>query len=85
MSNKLLAKLKKEKAFNDILVTEQPKDEWLSTNCIPVNLLLSGKIQGGIKKGCMSQIGADSSFGKSIIGYSVLKAAQQAEIGRAHV
>ena len=70
--------MKKEKAFNDILVTEQPKDEWLSTNCIPVNLLLSGKIQGGIKKGCMSQIGADSSFGKSIIGYSVLKAAQQA-------
>ena len=78
MANKLLAKLKKEKAFNDILITEQPKDEWLSTNCIPVNLLLSGKIQGGIKKGCMSQISADSSFGKSIIGYSVLKTAQQA-------
>ena len=78
MANKLLAKMKKEKAFADILVTEQTKDEWLSTNCIPVNLLLSGKIQGGIKKGCISEIAADSSLGKSIIGYSVLKAAQQA-------
>lgn len=78
MANKLLAKMKKEKAFTDILVSEQSKDEWLSTNCIPVNLLLSGKIQGGIKKGCISEIAADSSLGKSIIGYSVLKSAQQA-------
>ena len=78
MANKLLAKIKKEKAFNDILLAEQDKVEWLSTNCIPVNLLLSGKIQGGIKKGCISEIAADSSYGKSIIGYSVLKAAQQA-------
>ena len=78
MANKLLAKMKKEKSFNDILLTEQDKVEWLSTNCIPVNLLLSGKIQGGIKKGCISEIAADSSYGKSIIGYSVLKAAQQA-------
>lgn len=78
MANKLLAKMKKEKAFNDILRTEQVADEWLSTNCIPVNLLLSGKIKGGIKKGVISQIGADSSFGKSMIGYAVLKAAQDA-------
>lgn len=46
MANKLLAKMKKEKAFLDVLQTEHRKDEWLSTNCISVNLLLSGKIQG---------------------------------------
>lgn len=76
MANKLLAKMKKEKAFVDILATEQIPDEFLSTNCIPVNLLLSGKIQGGIKKGVISQIAADSSYGKSMIGYAVLKSAQ---------
>ncbi|MBO7696394.1 MAG: hypothetical protein J6T10_27465 [Methanobrevibacter sp.] len=46
MANKLLAKMKKEKAFLDVLTTEHKADEWLSTNCISVNLLLSGKIQG---------------------------------------
>jgi hypothetical protein len=46
MANSLLAKLKKEKAFLDILEQEHKADEWLSTNCISVNLLLSGKIQG---------------------------------------
>lgn len=46
MANKLLAKMKKEKAFLDVLATEHKADEWLSTNCISVNLLLSGKIQG---------------------------------------
>lgn len=63
MANNLLAKMKKEKAFTDILTTEHKKDEWLSTNCISVNLLLSGKIQGGIKKGCISMICADSRMG----------------------
>lgn len=78
MANKLLARLKKDKAFTEILQTEHREDEWLSTNCIPINLLLSGKIKGGIKKGVISQIAADSSLGKSIAGYAVLKAAQQA-------
>ena len=46
MANSLLAKMKKEKAFLDILEQEHKADEWRSTNCISVNLLLSGKIQG---------------------------------------
>lgn len=76
--NKLLAKLKKDKALVDLLRTEQVKPEWISTNCISVNLLLSGKIKGGIKKGSISMIAAESSWGKSMIGYAVLKAAQNA-------
>ena len=66
----------KEKAFADMLRTEQKPIEWLSTNCISVNLLLSGKIKGGIKKGSISMIAAGSGWGKSMIGYAVLKSAQ---------
>ena len=76
--NKLLAKLKKDKDFAELLHTEQVKDEYISTNCISVNLLLSGKIKGGIKKGSISMIAAESSWGKSMIGYATLKAAQSA-------
>ena len=76
MANKLLAKMMKEKAFADMLRTEQKPIEWLSTNCISVNLLLSGKIKGGIKKGSISMIAAGSGWGKSMIGYPVLKSAQ---------
>lgn len=76
MANKLLAKMKKDKAFVDLLTTEKKPVEWLSTNCISVNLLLSGKIRGGIKKGSISMIAAGSGWGKSMIGYAVLKSAQ---------
>ena len=76
MANKLLTKMMKEKAFADMLRTEQKPIEWLSTNCISVNLLLSGKIKGGIKKGSISMIAAGSGWGKSMIGYAVLKSAQ---------
>ena len=33
------------------------------------------RFKDGIKKGCISQICADSGWGKSMIGYSVLKSA----------
>lgn len=77
MASKLVASLKKNKALADLVASEVVKDEFVSTNCIPVNLLLSGKIKGGIKKGKISQICADSGWGKSMIGLNVLKAAQQ--------
>lgn len=77
MASKLVASLKKNKALAELVASEVVKDEFVSTNCIPVNLLLSGKIKGGIKKGKISQICADSGWGKSMIGLNVLKAAQQ--------
>lgn len=76
MASKLVASLKKNKALAELVASEVVKDEFVSTNCIPVNLLLSGKIKGGIKKGKISQICADSGWGKSMIGLNVLKAAQ---------
>lgn len=77
MASKLVASLKKNKALAELVASEVVKDEFVSTNCIPANLLLSGKIKGGIKKGKISQICADSGWGKSMIGLNVLKAAQQ--------
>lgn len=77
MASKLIASLKKNKALAQLVTSDVQVDEFLSTNCIPANLLLSGKIRGGIKKGKMSQICADSGWGKSMIGLNVLKAAQQ--------
>ncbi len=56
------------------------KKEYLSTNVICLNLLFSGKIRGGITKGKISTIAADSSWGKSIIGLHILKAAQKAKM-----
>ena len=76
MASKLVASLKKNKALAELVASEVVKDEFVSTNCIPANLLLSGKIKGGIKKGKISQICADSGWGKSMIGLNVLKAAQ---------
>ncbi len=72
-SNKLVAKWKRDKAFADILSVDNIEDEFLSTNCGPVNVLFSGKVKGGgIKKGCMVTIAADSKQGKSLIGLNIL-------------
>lgn len=46
MASKLIASLKKNKALAELVANEVVKDEFVSTNCIPVNLLLSGKIKG---------------------------------------
>lgn len=46
MASKLLASLKKNKALAELVTDNVVADEYISTNCIPVNLLLSGKIKG---------------------------------------
>lgn len=46
MASKLLASLKKNKALAELVTDNVVADEFISTNCIPVNLLLSGKIKG---------------------------------------
>lgn len=46
MASKLLASLKKNKALAEFVTDNVVADEYISTNCIPVNLLLSGKIKG---------------------------------------
>jgi len=51
--------------------------EFLSTNCIPINLIFGGKPDGGIAIGGMSMISADSQLGKSIIAMNVMRNAQK--------
>lgn len=46
MASKLIANLRKNKALAELVTSNVVVDEFISTNCIPVNLLLSGKIKG---------------------------------------
>ena len=46
MASKLIANLKKNKALAELVSDNVVVDEFISTNCIPVNLLLSGRIKG---------------------------------------
>ena len=51
MSN-LIEKLKKQKAFSEMILKEaNTKNEYYNTNVVSLNLVFSGKIDGGIKKG----------------------------------
>lgn len=61
-----------------MLTKDEIVPEYISTNVMTLNLLLSGKTQGGIVKGAMNMISANSSEGKSFVGLSLLKEAQKA-------
>tara|TARA_R110001592_G_scaffold230874_3_gene487894 strand:- start:694 stop:1803 length:1110 start_codon:yes stop_codon:yes gene_type:complete len=69
-------KLLKNKNLAEYIVTEQKTTEYISTNVISLNLLFSGMVQGGIGKGTINMFSADSSLGKSFVGLSILKEAQ---------
>lgn len=74
--NPLIAQLKKDKALADLIVTtESMKDSYVNMNCISLNLVFSGKVLGGIKRGKITTIAADSQLGKSLMGYNALQAA----------
>lgn len=51
--------------------------EFLSTNVIPINLLLSGRYDGGIPKGRITMISAPSKYGKTFISLPVIRSAQK--------
>lgn len=53
----------------------------MSTNIVPINILYSGKVNGGITKGKVTQMSADSSLGKTMIGFALLKQAQRKGMG----
>ncbi len=75
-SEEIINALKKDKELNKLVIDpETMKYEWLNTNVISLNLVFGGKIRGGIKKGAITSIAADSQLGKSLIGYNVLQSA----------
>lgn len=78
MANKnLYKKLQKNKGLMDVVLPEGEEVEFLSTGVIPLNLLFSGRVDGGIPIGKVSQMAAPSTLGKSFVGLSVLKNAQK--------
>ena len=74
---KVYETLMKSKSLSDKMISRTKKRQYISTNVITLNLLFSGQIRGGIPKGMISQISADSALGKSMIGLSLLREAQR--------
>ena len=50
---------------------------FLSTNCVSLNLLYSGRVKGGIPIGHMSMVSAPSQLGKSFIAMNIARSAQK--------
>lgn len=67
-------------ALSDYLLIEEELDKtvkFLSTNVISLNLLFSGRVDGGIPYGKISMISAPSMLGKSFIALGLVKNAQK--------
>ncbi|MFW6173915.1 MAG: hypothetical protein ACOC5T_09235 [Elusimicrobiota bacterium] len=64
-------------ALSSYLFKEDEKIEFLSTNVISLNLLFSGRVDGGIPTGRISMISAPSMLGKSFVAYGLVKNAQK--------
>jgi len=64
-------------SLSSYLFKEDEKVDFLSTNVISLNLLFSGRVDGGIPKGRISMISAPSMMGKSFVAYGLVKNAQK--------
>jgi len=69
--------IKDRNALSSYLIDHDLPLEFISTNVISLNLLFSGRVNGGIPKGKISMISAPSMLGKSFVGLSILKSAQK--------
>lgn len=69
----------KNKDIMDLVLTEEMEKEnvdFLSTGVIGLNLLVSGKVDGGIPIGRVTEMGAPPSLGKSFVALTLVKNAQ---------
>lgn len=76
-SNSIYKVLSKDKELSEFITTKNDKLDMISTNVVALNLLFGGKVRGGIMKGVLNMVSADSAMGKSFIGLSILKEAQR--------
>ena len=70
----------KNKDVMDLVITEESEKEkidFLSTGVLGLNLLFSGKADGGIPIGKISQMAAPPSLGKSFVALALIKNAQK--------
>jgi recombination protein RecA len=63
--------------LKDYLLDESEVKEFISTNSVSLNLLFSGRVNGGIPQNSISMISAPSRFGKSIISMAAMFNAQK--------
>lgn len=71
-------KISANRILKDRIFTSREK-EFISTDCIPINILFSGRpINGGIQRGSMTMMSAPAQHGKSLVGINCLKNAQKA-------
>lgn len=69
----LYKKILKSETLQQKLLNKDDKKEFISTGVFSLNLLFSGKVDGGIPEGLISMIAAPSQLGKSLIAYSVAR------------
>lgn len=74
----LIGKLSSNKKLQEYIYKDEetPKD-FINTGCLSINVLFSGKLDGGIPVGKVNQIAAPSSLGKSFVGMKVVNNAQK--------
>lgn len=78
MPSKLIAKLKANKAFEENIISKNEQVEYIGSGIPVLDILFSGMVNHGIKKGHMTEIAAPSTMGKSLIGLYYLATAYHA-------
>lgn len=76
----LIEKMKKNKKFKDVLVenvVHKNIDEFYHAGSITLNLLLSGKVNGGVPKGKLTMFAAPKAHSKTIIAMIAAANAQK--------
>lgn len=72
----VLDKIMSNKAIKANVFVDKPK-EYINTGSLVLNILYSGKLDGGIVKGKVMQIVAPSALGKSFVAMKIAKNAQK--------
>ena len=76
----VLDKIRKNAKVKEFIATDEdlePVTDFISTDCVTLNLAFSGKIDGGIPTNRVSMMSAPSALGKSIIALKLIKNAQR--------
>jgi recombination protein RecA len=72
----LISKLKNDKKLAEFTHKDEQLN-FISTGVLPLNILFSGKLDGGIPIGRVSQHASDSAEGKSFVAMKLIKNAQK--------
>lgn len=75
----MIERISKHKQIKDSLLEKDDEfvQGFINTGALSLNILFSGRLNGGIPIGKISQISAPSSLGKSFIGLKIAKNAQK--------